>query len=67
MDKEEMTIYKVDYQYRSSCSMVFDNMHAIAYVEAPKGMWPWDLRKKLEDKFGIVNSFNEICVMPLET
>ena len=65
MDKEEMVIYKVDYKSQCDWSMAFDRMHAIAYVEASKDIWPWDLRKKLEDKFGIVNSFAKINVLKL--
>lgn len=60
-----MAIYKVDYQYRSSCSLAFDRMHAIAYVEAPANAWSWDLRKMFEAKFGIVNSFEKINVVQL--
>lgn len=61
-------IYKVDYQHHSSCSMAFDNMHAIAYVRASEchdSGDRWLLRRELEKKFGIVNSFEKITVVDL--
>lgn len=64
----ETCIYKVDYVYHSLASFAFDNQHAIAYVEAPKNIFPWVMEKIMHQKFDRcwkVNSFEKIEIVKL--
>lgn len=47
----ETCIYKVTYNYRSTCSLAFDNSNAVIYVEARKNIWRDELEKLCKQKF----------------
>lgn len=47
----ETCIYKVTYEYRSSCSFAFDNSNAVVYVEARKNIWRDELEELCRQKF----------------
>ena len=41
----ETCIYRVTYEYHSTCSFAFDNSNAVVYVEARKNIWRDELEK----------------------
>lgn len=64
----ETCVYRVDYVCHCSWSMAFDSQHAIAYVEAPAEIFPWDMEKLMRKKFDQcwkVNSFKKINIVKL--
>lgn len=60
----ETCIYKVDYQHISRCSWAFDNMHAVAYVEAEKGISKGKLEILMHSKFKECHMIN--CFYPID-
>lgn len=64
----ETCLYKINFQRYSSMSFVFDEMHVIAVVEAPKGIC-FDTLESLCCKkipgFWSLNKFSELYVRKL--
>lgn len=64
----ETAIYEIDYEYHSTSSFAFDEMHAKAIVEAPKNISFKELDNLCFGKipgFWNLNRFNEVYVRKL--
>ena len=64
----ETCIYKLDYQYHSSSSLAWDEMHATEIVEAPKNIGFRELETLCRQKipgFWSLNNFKEVNVWKL--
>lgn len=64
----ETCIYRVTYEYHSTCSFAFDNSNAVVYVEARKNIWRDELEKLCQQKFKgfrFIRGFEEVYVHKL--